>query len=102
MKRLLCLALGHQKTRMPLTSTRFACRRCGLELNRAEPLSSQATEARLQRFVLSSTDPSDDPASSPSWPLSTRGRSGQVRRLQVTAAPPARVAGTRGPLPPLP
>jgi hypothetical protein len=102
MKRLLCLALGHQKTRMPLTSDRFACRRCGLELDRAEPRSSQPTEARLQRFVLSSTDPSGAPAPPPSWPLPARGRSGQGRRVQDPAAPRARGAATRGPLPPLP
>jgi hypothetical protein len=29
MKRVLCLVLGHQKTPMALSSTRFICRRCG-------------------------------------------------------------------------
>jgi hypothetical protein len=35
MKRLLYLVIGHQRTWVALTSNRFACRRCGLDLGHA-------------------------------------------------------------------
>ena len=37
MKRLLCLVLGHQKTRMTFSSDRIVCRRCGMDLGRDGP-----------------------------------------------------------------
>ena len=31
MAHLLCLLFGHQKTRVPLSSNRYVCRRCGFD-----------------------------------------------------------------------
>jgi hypothetical protein len=99
MKRLLCLVLGHQKTRMPLTSTRFACRRCGRELSREAPPSMAATEARLQRFVLSAADPSLEPASALQYPRTASGGHGQGRLRRGHATRRSVFPRPRTPLP---
>ena len=44
MKGLLCRVLGHRKALVPLTSNRFSCRRCGLDLGREEAVRPQLPE----------------------------------------------------------
>jgi hypothetical protein len=75
MKRVLCLAIGHQRQPMPFSSTRFACRRCGLALEPTAPAWPPSTEVRARRDVLRGDAVEDVPA-----PGSQRAPAGAITR----------------------
>ena len=52
MKRVLCLAIGHDRQPVPFSSIRFACRRCGLDLGPVAPAWPLVAQARAHRDVL--------------------------------------------------
>jgi hypothetical protein len=76
MKRLLCLALGHQKHLVPLTSNRFACRRCGVDLGPTVPAWPLPADARAHRAVIRGSEVGSGARSSRrAWGASDRQRS---------------------------